>query len=400
MRILIFTLWLSILLTGCSNRPQGGSTLSVSDSVTVHLGYSMRSDLATTWHDPYTGVEYFVFAEPTTKKCISFVDLSGQPILTVQLDSALTQLDDVNAFSVVNMDSIWLMPAHQNRVVLINRDGKVIDRILLDPCSTTPEGDRYEYSATIFGGFHYKRSLVLRSYFKENVLDSLSDGVVQPRIQYVQGFYSALNPKPYLAVVDLGVGGSCSARLGIDSFYTHLSQLPFNSTEAKMYVVMGDSVWILSAYSDRIFVADIRELKVRRTVQFHSDHTPTYIPPPVIDQEEADSRGKNLNHRFATEGYIQNLVRDRRTGQIVLAVYHQVPWDSPPEKTKIDRPFSLLIFDKALTHQVAEYVFDDIRHDGFCLLPTQAGLYMIRHEDKQAQASPQHGFDLFVLPQL
>lgn len=400
MRILIFTLWLSILFMGCSNDPRGRSTLTASDSVIVHLGYSMRSDLATTWHDPRTGEEFFVFAEPTTRKCISFVDLSGQPVLTIQLDSALVQLDDIYAFSVVNMDSIWLMPAHQNRVVLIDREGKVLDRILFAPCSTTATGDRYEYCATIFGGFHYERSLVLRSYYKENVWDSLSEGAIQPRIQYVQGYYSALNPKPYLAVVGLGVDGSCSARLGIDSFYTHLSQLPFNSTEANMYVVMGDSVWILSAYSDRIAVADIRELKVRRTVQFHSDHSPTFIPPPVIDQKEADSRGKNLNHRFATEGYLQNLVRDRRTGQVVLTVYHQVPWDSPSEKTKINRPFSLLIFDKDLTHQVAEYVFDDIRHDGFCLLPTQAGLYMIRHEDKQAKASPQHGFDLFVVPQL
>ncbi len=178
----------------------------------------------------------------------------------------------------------------------------------------------------------------------------------------------------------------------MDSFYYHMRRDHWRIAELPRFGYAFGRLLAHSIYSPDIPVVDPVTFATTASWRVRSDFTPTFIPPPTLDEKEAVDK-EAVNRRARAGGYIYKVLPDKVTGHYLVVILHKVP-ESGPEKENgnVPHPMSVMEFDEKF-QLVREEVYDDGTYTFGVMFPTSTGILVLRSK----QGPGGHVFDRFNL---
>lgn len=294
--------------------------LTLYDTIRFATGYSIRQSMTSIYRDR-AGVEYIVLTDPMTAKCTKFFTLDGKEAASIPLDQVVQALGEIGSISVISTDSLLALSSHHDRLAVFSHTGSVYDVVELDSISTTGNGNSYDFRGSSIGSSFFNGDLYLKCSFVENKLDSPLIWWGEHRLKSMRSFYSKANESPLLVKIN-PFSRPLRATYHLAGFYSNIMKEPFQSIEPAIFDIIGDTLYLSSVYLDSILMFDPIDFRKIGSFPIGSKLSKSHTTPVGINQAEADSSGAFLNRRLQTQAGVQGIVRDERSGNLLVVMYH------------------------------------------------------------------------------
>lgn len=346
----------SFLLNSCNNstKQKDVKLNIIVDTVIFDAGFQFSSGIRIV---EYNNSEYVGFADLRTAKKISVFDISGKPSFSVSVDSLMiSENTRFFSFCFASIDSLALLSAYTNKLVVIDTNGKALYKkdyspLLFHGIQLFPPF--YLSKNHLKVGVKYLENNLPENPTKEDYINTNEKTLAFYNLLYDTAFYEKSDPL-----------------LQLDSFYCRFGSKTQILTEGN-HILMLDSLNIShSSYSDSLYVYNTKG-KLLKTVCIKSEHTKVGINPITYEQYWANN--DLLNRNVWENGFISDLLWDKYRNVYYCFV----------RSAMIDKklPFSIIILDKDFNN-LGETKFDYNKYH-LSAFVGKRGLYIMQADNKK-----------------
>jgi len=300
------------------SKKQKGNWITLNDTVAFNVGFPS----ANINYSEYNEKEYIAFADFRTTKKIVLFDIQGKLLYAIPVDKLLENGKTILiSFDIISPDSIALLTAYTNNVLLINSMAEMIYK--------------KDYSPLLLEGIELWTPICFDKKFLRVCINYLDHNL--PKYPSKEDFVNsnARGLSFYNLMADTAFYTDAKPILQLDSIYCRFASEKQFTTEGN-HILMLDSLNIFySAYSDTLYVYNLAG-QLKKTVVVKSDYTTTRINPITYEQYWQDN--ELLNRNFLKNGFIDKLLWDKYRN-----LYYCFVRSKMIEKKL---PFSIIIFDK------------------------------------------------------
>ena len=378
---------------GCGSAERGHARFVVSDSIAVATGFPivpMRSGVFVA----EDGKEYLYCGDPVTRKKLIFFSMDGALVRSIDLTRAKAAIGDAaGGISVVAWDTIVMNSRKGEKLAFFDSTGEVFKVVNLEPCLHNDQGDRFDLGNSGDMGPWVDGNFIFVTDWTSNDTDELHHSTPSfgDRLTFSRYYNDHRAVAPHLARITLQ-GSTPQVTWGMDSFYYHIREDHWRIAELPRFGYAFGKLLIYSIYSPAIEVVDPGSFTTTASWEVRSDHTPTFIPPPTLDDKEAVDN-ESVNLRLRSGGYIYKVVPDKVTGHYLVVIMHAVPESASRKKDgTVVHPLSVMEFDGNF-QPVREQVYDDGKYAFGVMFPTSTGILVLRSK----QGPDGYVFDRFDL---
>ncbi|HSD14135.1 MAG TPA: DUF4221 family protein [Flavobacterium sp.] len=385
MQKILYSFLCGILFISCSKQ---APTLTSVKEISFNIGTPFSD--RTIFHDK-NKFEYLAFADYYTKSKLSFFTLNGKLKKEIPLNEITRNGEEIDRCIIKSLDSIVILGRYNNRVWLINETGNVLKQLNLN--TIVPDKiNEYEFSSSADNSFNGE-NLLLFSAWRSNSND------VEPEKDkdYQKYFYNRYNNSYSFLELKNIFNNYASCKYRIKGFN---KQFEKNSEIAHMilplYFTNNNDLFVYSIHCDTLYNYELPSYKLKTKIKIKSKHTSIGERGYNCDKEIIDhqSHTNNIAHYG---GVIANVVYDKFRKLYFVTVPHKIDDKKEPEKKKLNRPFSVLIYNNKWK-QLNELVFQSGKHNFFDLMVCKEGLLISKNVKENKNYNPKIArYELFKI---
>ncbi|MDO4728235.1 MAG: hypothetical protein Q4B43_04430 [Bacteroidota bacterium] len=345
-----FTLFATFLFTliGCSQNVDTDNKLSfrVVDTLYFDTNYIPHPRCSGSYYDKTLKKRLIYLSNPVTEKKMDIFDDQAQKLYTINLEEGVASLNkDTYNINVISKDTIIMYGFYNNKISIINAEGKVWRNIDL---SSKLEKDNFRIRPSEnYGGTSVGNSVVLNLEF--NNYDK-TDTILNLE-KHFKNLYSNIFESYKYGYIPNIFSDSVEVRYFAEGFYKNFYEKPYVFVEPNYYRVLNDKLFSFSVYSDQLLVYDLDKLKLEKKQQLKSDYTKIGIDPPTIEHPIEDILQEEINIRARCVGYTQDIIFDSRHQKYYITQHLENLSDAPRKS------FSIIFLDTDY-NQVGEFLLD------------------------------------------
>ncbi len=368
----------------------GKENATVNKTIIFNTGFNITNRFSGAYYDKNANKKLIFFADPVSRKKLKVFNDSGQLIKDVSLKNAVNFLHNIGGISVVSSDTIILNSAYTNKLAFINSKGELWKKMDLGRYLDNKRGDVYElYSSP--SDFLLKDELFFFCEWRDNVLRKKSEDY---NFNVFSEFHHNNFSGPYFFKVSDIYSNELTAEFGLDSFYSNLSTKSVIYLEPPHYTIVNGDLFIISVYSDKLYLVDKENLKLKKEIEISSEYTSIGTTPFPIDNNTYTNI-EALNKQKALEsGYIARLHFDA-----VKKIYYALVFTSDkganPKDVK-SWPFSIMTLDENFK-KVDEIMMTDVDVMGAFSIMTDKGLMFYSNKNSNDAKSSTKEFVIYNL---
>lgn len=344
------------------------------------------------YYDKKTQEELFFLGELTSAKKMIFLNKKGETVHSISFRKFFSNTNcSVNDVFVASLDSIYLLSNYTNELYLVNRNGELINHILLN--ETNKDLKKHELYSSIFSSFSAPDNPSFIFSCDPSIDIQYSDGT---RIKEMQGYYEAKRQGPLF--VEFKNNMSDNPKFHLKGKFKDF--IPKNSFhfEFSFYSISAKHLIFSSWYSNKLFVYDYKNERMVKEIDVKSQHTDIGARPFQINKKNHNKHEQLLRKIGAFKGQIDRFYFDDTKELLYVIVFHEQK-DLNSEIMGAARPWSLIVYDKKF-EKILEKKFNSKKYaSGFTML-SKDGLYVRKQKDKpytKSNDKKYYSFDLVKL---
>lgn len=346
------------------------------------IDFKPQSKFVGTFQDS-KGTEYIYFAEPVTRKYMKVFSITGQYLYTVSLKEAINLLQEINGIQVLAKDTILLHTVYDNQFCAINSNGTVYKKIFLHDFSPDKKNLFEFYSSLKPHNVSGSNMLFFHNYWIGNIDDEKLGKAPTEGFEYTKYINKGQYYSPYLTKVT-NILEKPAIEFGADSFYARLSPMLSDFSELPFFSHTNHKVFILSSYSNQLFVVNENTLKIENKIPISSKYTDIGVKAIPIDTI-AKYNMKNIQIESEPKGEFTDVFFNQKRKMYGVVLSYRIRNIKDILNTnKVTSSFSIITLDSNFK-QIAENSFANKGYGNF-IIPVKNGLLInkeIKTNDKQ-----------------
>ena len=351
----IYILILCVLFVSCKKETETTiyKNLIIKDNITFATGFSSMVKFRGVIKE--NNQELIYFADPVSAKTIKFFTLNG--VLTDSISLKELSVLGINADQLIIKSKDSIIAIGFNEMYLLNRKGNILKTIYLKRISN--EGDKYTFMYPKINSFNNNLNEIL--FFcdwRKNLYKDYN--------HYYEGaFY-----KPKVLKITNPLDTVKSVYQYGDIFYKNISDLPKVYFENPTLSIYKDRFYMMSSYSNVLFVYDLATMKKIRETKIASNFTPIGVVPFTISNNKpyyTSNEYHKLHLKYGFNRYI--FLNNKNIYLLNYLKYNNGDIDI------MKRPFSILKLNHNL-ETVGELAFQDLVYRGGSFLVTEKGILL------------------------
>ncbi|WP_264558131.1 hypothetical protein [Flavobacterium sp. N2270] len=319
--------------------------------VTFKTNFASQIKFRGTFKDPNDQKEYFYIADPVTHKTIKIFDLNGDFEYEIPLQSFNENQINIDKIVIHNKDSICVLGF--NTLYLTNSAGIINETI---PLKREVGTDVYTYLLLQNTNFsdNYKELLFFcdwRGYTDKEYKTYYEDAFYKPKHLKIKNIFDSKKR-------EYQYGGI---------FYKNLSSKPLQYFEMTSFYAYKDKLYVMSGYSNFLFIYDRSTLQLIDKVKINSSYTNIGVKAFTLEKK---AFSKDYHELYSKYGFINKVVVHDNFIYLVMNL------NVNGEDIHISEyPFSIIKYDLNF-NKVNEIAFKDKTYCGSSVLITNEGILM------------------------
>ncbi len=351
----IYILILCVLFVSCKKETETTiyKNLIIKDNITFATGFSSMVKFRGVIKE--NNQELIYFADPVSAKKIKFFTLNG--VLTDSISLKELSLLGVETDQLIVKSKDSILAIGFNEMYLLNRKGNILKTIYLKRINS--DGDKYTFMYPKINSFYNNLNEIL--FFcdwKKNLHKDYN--------HYYEGaFY-----KPKVLKITKPLDTLKSTYQYGDVFYKNISNNPKTFFEIPTISIYKDRFYMMSSYSNMLFVYDLVTMKKIREIEIASNYTPIGVSPFIISDNKpyyTSNEYHKLHLKYGFNRYI--FLNNKNIYLLNYLKYNNGDIDI------MKRPFSILKLNHNL-ETVGELPFQDLVYRGGSFLVTEKGILL------------------------
>lgn len=388
----LFCCMLSFFMISCHFKSDPSPT------ILKELTFPIRPEL--TFSQLYFGKEFnhdvFCFFKTEGEKSLELFDNHANLLKSIPLSDAIKYLSNIGGICMLSLDTIIINSNYTNQIVVINSTGKIWKHLNLESKLVDSLGNQYELSGAACSVNQKSNQLLYRANWRSNVNDELNATVPRNRVEHCLYFNQHVQTTPYFLSLTRFFSDSVNVQFKFNGFYTKIEKEIKEFGEIPSHFLIGESAYITSMYSNKIFKVNRTTFKLEKIIDIQSKHTSIGAKPLTIKKEYLDHSQDSITYICKSAGRIEQFLYHADKSCYYVVVRHNATV-SDYDKRKIC--FSIIVLNKAL-EQTHEYVFDDFKYIGYGTLLTSEGLLLLKNDTtKKLIKDDKITFSLVNLPE-
>jgi hypothetical protein len=340
--------------------------------------------------------EVFCFFKNGDEKSLELFDSNTNLLKTIPLSDVIKKIDNIGGVYMLSLDTIIINSNYTNQIVVINSTGKIWKHLNLESKLVDSLGNQYELSGAVCSVNQKSNQLLYRANWRSNVNDELNATVPRNRVEHCLYFNQHVQTTPYFLSLTRFFSDSVNVQFKFNGFYTQIEKEIKQFGEIPSHFLIGESAYITSMYSNKIFKVNRTTFKLEKIIDIQSKHTSIGAKPLTIKKEYLDHSQDSITYICKSAGRIEQFLYHADKSCYYVVVRHNATV-SDYDKRKIC--FSIIVLNKAL-EQTHEYVFDDFKYIGYGTLLTSEGLLLLKNDTtKKLIKDDKITFSLVNLPE-
>jgi|GEM_PF-3366177 len=384
-----FVLLAAALVMYSSCRTASGSrNVDTFDSLVLHTEWKFSLYYSGVHEDHGTGDEVIFSGDPLTFKTVRVFDTSGRPLYDIPLAAVLDSLGDIDGLTLLSKDRVFVLQNHGANYAIVDALGNVLEIHSLDSVLCANGKDLYSLYVDSKGIGVLGNDIFLSASWYGPCVDT-SEAPFDPL-----AYYSVETRMCKLARLDLSSTEEDLRFWGCDML-AHLGKGTYHTAGSTGASILGGRIFVSSLYSPDLIEVDTGTLEVIRRVPLSHVNGAVGITPPQANLEDEANDGANT--RIGTRAYVSDMVIDRPSGRLLVIVPHEVPEDSPPEKQRASRDWSVVVLDPSLAI-INEFVLQGTAYRSGAILGLKSGTWVMRSESGIQGALKPKVFHRLLIP--
>lgn len=374
----IYSIFLCILIIFWSCQTSEDKKSSSDEKNVKNIVFDLKSDASRyrvqSYYDKEAKEERVCFTDTHTDKIIKFYDTKGNLLHKTPLDSASIILQNIESLKVVSLDTIILHSHQENKLVFINRFGKIWKRLILSSILKDDKGNCFKIG---FINIIEKGELsIIASVFWEN-----NEKKAKPsnHFDYLRDYSINANRAPFVCKISKLFATKPTVDWGMYGFYQNLGNVADWYMELRGISFINNNLFLYSIYTDTLYQVQ-QNLALERKIKISSTYTKVGHAKPLKTDDNSLQKiikEKTYNLVGRTAGYVEHLGYDKNKEKYYISVFHQIPITTPEENSGNDnRPFSILVFDKQFK-KIKEVFFDNKTYNSHPI-SIQKGVFLVK----------------------
>ncbi len=359
MFVVICTLF--VILTGCKTTKK--PPFEKKRSVSITLPYAPESRYLFAQNDTV----YFCSYNYNTYKQVDIYDtFYGERINQISLNHLFLPYG-VSFIKVKNTDSILVLANDANILYLINKQGKILQKIDIDSlikkhiCFTYPVRVWALSSDKIL----YKNDIILHVAKDKPIKESNS--VYQSQVQHNQNHISLPGFVYISNFLNVSSSVVCDSLPVMSKYMKQNEYFPMIIN----YFMHRDTLYFYTGFHDKVVRYNAKSLEYIDELKIHSEYTRLKYPVPIITEESIHKVFQNTGHLISRLGFIVQIGFYPKKQHFYVYVSHSHrEYQEQKEYTlpvNIDeRKSSIIVYDKNWK-KISEYMLPDTEKDVYFL---------------------------------
>ena len=293
----------------------------------------------------YDNEEHICFGDYYTHKKIAIHTLEPNTshIEFVNLQPITDRHEKIQAYEVINLDTILVLPYYSNILYLINQKGVIWKTINLNPY--LKEKGSFEL-LTCAAPFQFNDTTLIFS------LDYSPYNLPVEDFNDLYKYRIASDKAPTLFKIDNIFSDSLSVQFGLYNFYNNFLPQDCIKAEGRIFTFTEDKILFNSAYSDSIYIINPSTLELEKTIVVQSDYSDLMVEGVKI--EDHLQNPDLINNNFKSNGQIRRILFD-----IDQNLYYVITCHKPTEELF---PWSIIVLDNEFK-KITEIVMDHTKYN-------------------------------------
>lgn len=347
--------------------------VSNSKNITFNIPFEFNLKFSGTYQNLESNEELIYIGEPVTKKKIYFYNINGQVKDSISLNKVLIEVEQIDAVSITNRDSIFLFGS--NKILLIDRNGNVNISTDLTKFTTTKTGDVNTLIFSTESNFtDSNKSIIINTDWRYNIFDNNLEKYKIGSFEMLKSYYNDFYDKPNLARLDDFTSDSLTIFYSSKNTYKHLFSSPRIFLEGFSTKEIKNDFFYYSWYSDKILKFNKSTMEFVDQYLIESNFTKIGAKPLQITKKNNNNVGKAVSQKLQSEGNVCDLLYDKFSEKFYVIVLHDF---NIKENQSINfRPFSILVYSKEFK-KIKEIKFDYGTHRPYNCIQTSQGILVL-----------------------
>jgi len=346
--------------------------------------------------DPKEMSECVYFADAVTNKQILLFSANGTLLHTVPLGPVLDSLKQIGGISILHTDTIVLCGAYNNRIAIIDRDGRCYRIADLSEQLARSEGLAYELSFSFFSPFMVESAACFRAAVVPSSISAYR-GVGAPTGDEMYTYAWLSRNSPQFASFDLNeLSDEPHLRWGpVLTERDTVHEIPLIEGPGS-YACLNGMWFVYTINSPVIEVFHPVLMEPTRQFSVHSEFTSTYRKPVMLPKGGTLNLQDSLNDHRYNGGFIETVHFDRPSSHYLVVLRHRLV-KSPQENAAPPRGgYSVLEYDDDFNF-IKETAITDGLHRLPFMICLSSGTFVMRSESKRERMHGVHTFDRLSL---
>lgn len=316
-----------------------GSRLSLNGNLTFQSGFNSGNAQI----EKFNSEEFICFANFQTDKEIAIHGLTSNIEYHIPLDEVLLTGNKIQAFEIINLDTIIVLSQYSSKVFFINSEGTIWKYIDFEPYLKTM-GDFEIWRGNTPFMFNDSSALF-------PILSKPMSSVGIDKYQSYEYYYGKAYAEPSLVFVPNIYSDSLSFTIGLKGLYDNFTDSNRLAIEGRNFTYINNQILFFSQYSDTLYQINPQTLALESKIKISSKFSELYITPIEIQEYLDDS--SLLNKNFKSNGMISDVLYSPANKVYLVIAKHK--FDSSK-----NRPWSIIFYDENFS-LVDEVLMDNSR---------------------------------------
>ncbi len=383
---------LSFFMIGCAVKSEPSPT------ILKELTFSIRPEL--TFSQLYFGKEFnhdvFCFFKTEGEKSLELFDNQANLLKSIPLSDAIKSLGNIGGVCMLSLDTIIINSNYSNQIIVINSKGKIWKHLNLDSKLVDSLGNQYELSGTMSSVKQMGNQLLFRSNWVTNVNDELNATIPRKRVEHSIYYNRHIQTAPYFLSLTHFFSDSVKLQFKFNGFYKQIEKDVKQFGEFPSHFLIGESAYIVSMYSNKIFKVNRTTFKLEKIIDIQSKHTSIGAKPLTIKAEYLDHSQDSITYICKSAGRIEQILYHADKSCYYVVVRHNATVYNY-DRRKIG--FSIIVLNKSF-EQIHEHVFNDFKYSSYGTMLTSEGLLLLKNDTtKKLIKDDKITFNLVNLPE-
>ena len=312
----------------------------------------------------------YYFSDVVSYKEVVFFNSKYEKIKTISLKEVAKE-DNIGGIKPINSDSILVLSLHTSNIYLVNQNGKILKKIILKSLIDVP----IEVNAPIAFIDGDVNSLLLANSPPLDSNFNSSDMINSMKLSWNES-----NKRGYLIKVENALKDP-KLSFCVKGFYSNFAKDDYLYTESPHYLSLKNNIFILSCYSDSLYISERNSCTVEKKIPVKSKFT--QLPTEAVSINKDNVANSTHNVHLQTFGYVHDICYDEYRNVYYLSIVHKVPINATKEERGGSRAWSVLVLNEKF-EALDEVKFEPKQFNHGFIIPVKKGILISNYKDRDS----------------